>query len=222
MLIQLGGFLLSFASYTYEPNTATRINSNFMTQVSTIKLILASSSIRRLHLLAQIGITPDSIVSPNIDESVTQNENPREYVKRMASAKADAAKQSGKYLLAADTAVVCGTRILPKAETEDAAVDCLSLLSGRRHKVFGSICLLLPNGERRMRLVETTVSFKRLTESEIASYLSSSEWDGKAGGYAIQGRAASFVKHISGSYSNVVGLPLYNVSQLLRGNGYLW
>ena len=222
MLIQLGGFLLSFASYTYEPNTATRINSNFMTQVSTFQLILASSSIRRLHLLAQIGITPDSIVSPNIDESVTQNENPREYVKRMASAKADAAKQSGKYLLAADTAVVCGTRILPKAETEDAAVDCLSLLSGRRHKVFGSICLLLPNGERRMRLVETTVSFKRLTESEIKSYLSSSEWDGKAGGYAIQGRAASFVKHISGSYSNVVGLPLYNVSQLLRGNGYLW
>ena len=222
MPIQLGGFLLSFASYTYESNTATRINSIFMTQVSTIKLILASSSIRRLHLLAQIGITPDSIVSPNIDESVTQNENPREYVKRMASAKADAAKQSGKYLLAADTAVVCGTRILPKAETEDAAVDCLSLLSGRRHKVFGSICLLLPNGERRMRLVETIVSFKRLTESEIKSYLSSSEWDGKAGGYAIQGRAASFVKHISGSYSNVVGLPLYNVSQLLRGNGYLW
>jgi len=222
MLIQLGGFLLSFASYTYEPNTATRINSIFMTQVSTFQLILASSSIRRLHLLAQIGITPDSIVSPNIDESVTQNENPREYVKRMASAKADAAKQSGKYLLAADTAVVCGTRILPKAETEDAAVDCLSLLSGRRHKVFGSICLLLPNGERRMRLVETIVSFKRLTESEIKSYLSSSEWDGKAGGYAIQGRAASFVKHISGSYSNVVGLPLYNVSQLLRGNGYLW
>ena len=222
MPIQLVGFLLSFASYTYEPNIATRINSIFMTQVSTIKLILASSSIRRLHLLAQIGITPDSIVSPNIDESVTQNENPREYVKRMASAKADAAKQSGKYLLAADTAVVCGTRILPKAETEDAAVDCLSLLSGRRHKVFGSICLLLPNGERRMRLVETIVSFKRLTESEIKSYLSSSEWDGKAGGYAIQGRAASFVKHISGSYSNVVGLPLYNVSQLLRGNGYLW
>ena len=222
MLIQLGGFLLSFASYTYEPNTATRINSIFMTQVSTFQLILASSSIRRLHLLAQIGITPDSIVSPNIDESVTQNENPREYVKRMASAKADAAKQSGKYLLAADTAVVCGTRILPKAETEDAAVDCLSLLSGRRHKVFGSICLLLPNGERRIRLVETTVSFKRLTDSEIESYLSSSEWNGKAGGYAIQGRAASFVKHISGSYSNVVGLPLYNVSQLLRGNGYLW
>ena len=193
-----------------------------MTQTTTIKLILASSSPRRLHLLAQIGITPDSIVSPDIDESVTQNEKPREYVKRMASAKADAAKKSGEYLLAADTAVVCGNRILPKAETKDAAVDCLSLLSGRRHKVLGGICLLLPNGERRMRLVETTVSFKRLTESEIDSYLNSSEWDGKAGGYAIQGRAASFVKHISGSYSNVVGLPLYNVSQLLRGNGYLW
>ena len=194
----------------------------FMKQTTTIKLILASSSPRRLHLLAQIGITPDSIVSPDIDESVVQNEKPREYVKRMASAKADAAKKSGEYLLAADTAVVCGNRILPKAETKDAAVDCLSLLSGRRHKVLGGICLLLPNGERRMRLVETTVSFKRLTESEIDSYLNSSEWDGKAGGYAIQGRAASFVKHISGSYSNVVGLPLYNVSQLLRGNGYLW
>ncbi|MEE2933346.1 MAG: Maf family nucleotide pyrophosphatase [Pseudomonadota bacterium] len=193
-----------------------------MTQTTTIKLILASSSPRRLHLLAQIGITPDSIVYPDIDESVTQNEKPREYVKRMASAKADVAKKSGEYLLAADTAVVCGNRILPKAETKDAAGDCLSLLSGRRHKVLGGICLLLPNGERRMRLVETTVSFKRLTESEIDSYLNSSEWDGKAGGYAIQGRAASFVKHISGSYSNVVGLPLYNVSQLLRGNGYLW
>ena len=222
MLIRPGGSLLSFASYTYEPNTGTRITSIFMTQVSAIKLILASSSQRRLHLLAQIGITPDLIVSPDIDESIAQNEKPREYVKRMASAKADAAKQSGKYLLAADTAVVCGNRILPKAETKDAAADCLALLSGRRHKVLGSICLLLPNGERRMRLVETKVSFKRLTESEIETYLSSSEWDGKAGGYAIQGRAASFVKNISGSYSNVVGLPLYNVSQLLRGNGYLW
>ena len=222
MLIQPGGSLLSFASCTYEPNTATKINSIFMTQVSAIKLILASSSLRRLHLLAQIGITPDAVVSPDIDESVIQNEKPREYVKRMASAKADATKQSGKYLLAADTAVVCGNRILPKAETEDAAADCLSLLSGRRHKVLGSICLLLPNGKRRMRLVETTVSFKRLTEGEIESYLVSSEWDGKAGGYAIQGRAASFVKHISGSYSNVVGLPLYDVSHLLRGNGYLW
>ena len=193
-----------------------------MAQVSRMKLILSSSSLRRLHLLAQIGITPDAVVSPDIDESVNRNENPREYVKRMACAKVDAATRPGAYLMAADTAVVCGKRILPKAVSECVAGDCLSLLSGRRHKVLGSVCLLLPNGERRMRVVETTVSFKKLTESEIKSYLHSSEWDGKAGGYAIQGRAATFVKYISGSYSNVVGLPLYDVAQMLRGNGYQW
>ena len=193
-----------------------------MAQVSRMKLILSSSSLRRLHLLAQIGITPDAVVSPDIDESVNRNENPREYVKRMAFAKVDAATRPGAYLMAADTAVVCGKRILPKAVSECVAGDCLSLLSGRRHKVLGSVCLLLPNGERRMRVVETTVSFKKLTESEIKSYLHSSEWDGKTGGYAIQGRAATFVKYISGSYSNVVGLPLYDVAQMLRGNGYQW
>lgn len=193
-----------------------------MAEGTKIDLILASSSSRRIDLLSQIGITPSLIVPPNIDETVQSNEKPREYVQRMSMAKASASKSSGKFLLAADTIVACGARILPKAESYDTASSCLSFLSGRRHRVLGGVCLLLPNGEWRTRVVETVVCFKRLTAGEIDSYLISREWEGKAGGYAIQGSAAVFVKKISGSYSNVVGLPLYEVAQLLIGNGYQW
>jgi septum formation protein len=187
-------------------------------------LILASSSPRRLDLLRQVGIVPDRTLPPDIDETPAKGELPRPHAARLAAAKADAvAAKVGAgegYVLAADTVVACGRRILPKTETETEARRCLLLLSGRRHRVFGAVCVLGPDGRRAARVVMTMVEFKRLSEDEIASYLACGEWQGKAGGYAIQGRAAAFVPAINGSYPNIVGLPLVETLALLGGLGW--
>lgn len=184
-------------------------------------LLLASASPRRRDLLAQIGVVPDRIVPMDIDETPLPRELPRAHAARLAEAKARAAFEAhpGHAVLGADTVVGVGRRILPKTEDEAAARACLDLLSGRRHRVFGGVCLIAPDGTVRRRLVETTVAFKRLSAEELAGYLTSGEWRGKAGGYAIQGRAAALVRQLNGSYSNVVGLPLYETAQLLRGAG---
>lgn len=184
-------------------------------------LVLASASPRRLALLAQIGIVPDRVTPTDIDENVLPDELPRQHAQRLARAKAAAmADPAADYVLAADTVVAVGRRILPKAATEADARRCLALLSGRRHRVLTGVVVLAPCGRRGERLVQTMVGFSRLTERQIAAYLASGEWRGKAGGYAIQGRAAAFIRFISGSYSNVVGLPLYETAQLLRGLGW--
>jgi septum formation protein len=187
-------------------------------------LILASSSPRRLDLLRQVGIHPDRTVPPDIDETPAKGELPRTHAARLASAKASAvaaALGAGEsYVLAADTVVACGRRILPKAETEAQARRCLDLLSGRRHRVHGAVCVLGPAGRRAARIVTTMVQFKRLTEMEIATYLANGEWQGKAGGYAIQGMAAAFIPAINGSYANVVGLPVVETLALLTGLGW--
>ena len=181
-------------------------------------LVLASASPRRLDLLRQIGLEPDAIDPADTDETPKPAETPRAYALRMAKAKlaAVACRHPGALVLAADSVVVCGRRILPKALSEQEARACLKLLSGRRHRVLGGIAVGGPDGSVRARLVETVVRFKRLEPSEIDDYIQSGEWRGKAGGYAIQGRAARFVSFISGSYSNVVGLPLYETMGLLR------
>jgi len=185
-------------------------------------LVLASQSPRRLDLLSQIGITPDRVVPAEIDESALKQELPKDLALRLAQEKAWAVHQNekGAYILAADTVVACGRRILDKAVTEDQARDYLNRLSGRRHIVYGGICLITPEGREIPRLSETKVQFKKLSDAELDIYLRSGEWNGKAGGYAIQGRAAAFVKFISGSYSNVVGLSLYDTMQILNGSGY--
>jgi septum formation protein len=181
-------------------------------------LILASASPRRLDLLRQVGLEPAKIDPADIDETPRPQELPRAYARRMAEAKlaAVAARHPGAVVLAADSVVVCGRRILPKAEVEAEARACLKLLSGRRHRVMGGVAAVGPAGKVRTRLVETVVRFKRLEAAEIDAYLASGEWRGKAGGYAIQGRAAAFVDFISGSYSNVVGLPLFETVALLK------
>lgn len=181
-------------------------------------LVLASASPRRLDLLRQVGLEPVKIDPADIDESPRPRELPRAYALRMAEGKlaAVAARHPGAIVLAADSVVACGRRILPKAETEAEARSCLALLSGRRHRVMGGVAAVGPAGRVRTRLVETVVRFKRLERTEIETYLAGGEWRGKAGGYAIQGRAAAFVDFISGSYSNVVGLPLFETVALLR------
>ena len=181
-------------------------------------LVLASASPRRLDLLRQVGREPAEIDPADIDESPLARELPRAYALRMATAKlaAVAPRHRHAVVLAADSVVVCGRRILPKAETVEEARGCLDLLSGRRHRVLGGLAVAGPDGRVRSRLVETVVRFKRLEATEIQAYLDSGEWQGKAGGYAIQGRAASFVAFLSGSYSNVVGLPLFETEQLLK------
>jgi septum formation protein len=186
-------------------------------------LVLASASPRRLSLLRQIGIEPDAVDPAEIDETPLKGELPRAHVQRLAQAKAAAvaARQPGAFVLAADTVVALGRRILPKAEDEAAARRCLEQLSGRRHRVLGGVVLVAPEGRTAERLVTTAVRLKRLTRAEIERYLESGEWQGKAGGYAIQGRAAAFVPAINGSYSNVVGLPLAETAALLAGLGYL-
>ncbi len=188
--------------------------------MTTPALVLASASPRRLALLAQIGIVPDRVLSPGIDETPQPQELPRAHAQRLARAKAAAAADSAAYVLAADTVVAAGRRILPKAETEQQARDCLKLLSGRRHRVMTGVVLLAPDGRRAERLVQSVVGFARLTDRQIDAYLAGGEWRGKAGGYAIQGYAAAFVRFLSGSYSNVVGLPLFETAQLLRGLGW--
>jgi septum formation protein len=188
--------------------------------VSEPKLVLASASPRRVALLAQIGITPDRVYPTQIDETPLRRELPRPHAERLACAKADAVGAPGCFILAADTVVAAGRRILPKAETETQARACLTLLSGRRHRVMTAVVLRDPTGRRAQRLVESVVGLARLTPVQLRTYLDSGEWQGKAGGYAIQGRAASFVRFLSGSYSNVVGLPLFETAQLLRGLGW--
>jgi septum formation protein len=188
--------------------------------VSQPSLVLASESPRRLELLAQIGITPDRIARPDIDETPRRGELPRIYAARLARAKAAAFAAPDCALLAADTVVAAGRRILPKAETEEQARLSLSLLSGRRHRVITAVILQGPGDRLAERVVESVVAFARLTPTQMQSYVASGEWRGKAGGYAVQGRAAAFIRFISGSYSNVVGLPLFETAQLLRGIGW--
>jgi septum formation protein len=180
-------------------------------------LVLASASPRRLDLLRQIGLEPDAIDPADTDETPKPAETPRAYALRMAMAKLAvvAPRHPDAVVLAADSVVAVGRRILPKAETEAEARACLALLSGRRHKVLGGVAVGSA-GRARTRLVETAVRFKRLEHAEIEDYLCSGEWRGKAGGYAIQGRAAAFVSFLSGSYSNVVGLPLFETLGLLK------
>lgn len=185
-------------------------------------LVLASASPRRRELLAQIGWAPDTIDAADLDEAPLKRELPAELALRLAKAKlaAVASRHPDAFVLAADTVVALGRRMLPKAETEDEALDCLSRLSGRRHRVIGGIAARGPDGTLRHRLVATTVAFKRMTDAEIRSYLATGEWQGKAGGYAVQGRAAAFVSKIGGSYSNVVGLGLAETYALLTGLGF--
>jgi septum formation protein len=191
-------------------------------------LVLASASPRRLQLLNQIGIEPDRLIPAEIDETPQRFELPRSLAKRLALTKAEVARRIAQrdpkleraFVLAADTLVTVGRRVLPKPELTDEAAACLRLLSGRAHRVYTGLCLITPAGKSRQRLVETRVRFKRLSREEIENYLASGEWEGKAGGYAIQGRAGAFVSKIVGSYSNVVGLPLYETMTLLQGEGY--
>jgi septum formation protein len=188
---------------------------------ASARLILASESPRRKALLAQAGIRPAQIIPAAIDESVRKDEQPRPHALRLATekARAVAADHSG-YVLAADTVVSAGRRILPKPENADQVRKCLELLSGRRHQVITAVALITPDGKLRSRVVMTRVSFLRLSKSEIEAYVECREGLGKAGGYAIQGRAETFIKEISGSYSNVVGLPLAETVRLLAGCGY--
>lgn len=186
------------------------------------QLILASASPRRLQLLEQIFLRPDAVIPADIDETVLKGELPAAYAKRIALAKAEkiAATHKDAFILAADTVVACGRRILPKAEDAVTAAQCLDLLSGRRHRVLGGIAVISPQGKSSVRLVTTIVKFKRLTPDEKKNYLGTGDWDGKAGGYAIQGPAAGFIPFINGSYTNVVGLSLPETHQMLHGLGY--
>jgi septum formation protein len=186
-----------------------------------LAFVLASASPRRAALLAQAGLVPARIVAPDVDETPRKQELPRLYALRMAVAKAEvvAAYEREALVLAADTVVVCGRRILPKAEDAGEVERCLRLLSGRRHQVMTALALIAPGVNPRTRVVTTRVAFKVLTPQEIADYVASGEGEGKAGGYAIQGRAEALVKFINGSYSNVVGLPLYEAIGLLNGCG---
>jgi septum formation protein len=192
------------------------------------KLVLASGSPRRVTLINQAGIEPDALRPTDIDETPKRGELPRACANRLARAKAEAAlslvnvdeELKGAYILSADTVVAVGRRILPKAELLDEASQCLRLLSGRNHRVHTAVCLVTPSGAFRQRLVETKVRFKRLNDEDIESYLASGEWRGKAGAYAAQGIAGSFIVKLVGSYTNVVGLPLYETTTLLLGEGY--
>jgi len=184
------------------------------------RLVLASSSPRRLTLLAQIGIVPDRVTSPDIDEAPARQELPRPYAERMAREKLAASPEPDCFVLAADTVVAVGRRILPKAENAKQVRDCLTLLSGRRHRVLTAVALMTPDGRRIERLCETVVAFVRLSPAQIDAYLATGEGEGKAGGYAVNGQAASFVRFLSGSYSGVVGLPLFETAQMLRGAGW--
>ena len=191
-------------------------------------LILASASPRRLQLLGQIGIEPDKLLPSEIDETALHKEQPRALARRLAQTKAEKARHvavrhpdlDGAYVLSADTVVAVGRRLLPKPEFTDEAAASLRLLSGRAHRVYTALCLITPAGKMRNRIVETRLRFKRLSREEIDTYLASGEWEGKAGGYAIQGRAGAFVTKLSGSYTNVVGLPLHETMTLLVGEGY--
>lgn len=185
-----------------------------------MRLILASASARRLDLLARLGVTPDAVIPTEIDETPRKAEIPDRYACRMAMEKAAAVAEPGNLVLAADTVVAAGRRILPKTENEEEARAALSLLSGRRHRVHSAVAVTDAEGRTRTRLSTSLVAFKRLSGEEIAAYLASGEWLGKAGGYAIQGRAEALVRMLSGSHSGVMGLPLYETRALLRAAGY--
>ncbi len=192
------------------------------------RLVLASASPRRFALLQQLGLEPDELIPAGVDETPKRGELPRTLAARLAHEKAIAAsliaqtrnELAGCYLIAADTVVCVGRRILPKCELVDDARDCLDLLSGRAHRVYTGVTLITPKGGKRHRLVETRLRFKRLSSQEIEAYLATGEWRGKAGGYAIQGLAGSFAVRLIGSYTNVVGLPLHETLSLLSGEGY--
>jgi septum formation protein len=188
--------------------------------MARVRLILASASPRRLELLARIGIAPDEVRPAEIDETPRKDELPSAYAARVAAAKAKAAAEPGSLVLAADTVVAAGRRILPKTEDEAEARRMLDLLSGRRHRVLSAVSLIDGDGLARHRLSTSIVTFKRLEPREIDAYLSSGEWRGKAGGYAIQGRAEALVRSLAGSHSGVMGLPLYETRALLRAAGY--
>lgn len=190
--------------------------------ISPSRLVLASASARRLDLLRQIGLQPHSVIAAELDESPRRNETPPQLAQRLAQSKM-AQVYDGKpscYVLGADTVVAVGRRILPKPNDAGEARHCLELLSGRRHHVYTAVAATAPDGPERIRLVDSVVAFKRLTPGEIEWYLASGEWRGKAGGYAIQGRAGRFVRFLRGSYSNVVGLPLFETANLLESLGY--
>src|SRR5262249_15275947 len=206
--LQIGGIALSDAPA--EPRRA-----------APDRLVLASASPRRAALMAQIGWPADIVEPPAIDETVRPGELPRAHALRLAQAKLEAvvARHPGCFVIAADTVVACGRRILPKAEDEATGPRCLALLSGRRHRVHGAIAMAAPSGGRAARLVTTGVTVKRLTAIEIDRYIASDEWRGKAGAYAIQGRAAALISAVTGSYSNVVGLSLFDAYQMLTGLG---
>jgi nucleoside triphosphate pyrophosphatase len=208
--------------------TSRRGASPIASSDTSARLVLASESPRRKALLAQAGIVPDSVRAASIDETPLKGELPRVHALRLAVDKALAvAKKHGDnragssaLVLAADTVVACGRRILPKAESAEAVRDCLKLLSGRQHQVITAVAVIMPDGRIRSRVVLTRVVFSRLTDADVDAYVQCREGIGKAGGYAIQGRAEVFVRHINGSYSNVVGLPLAETVALLRGCGY--
>ncbi|MBO6637392.1 MAG: Maf-like protein [Roseitalea sp.] len=198
-------------------------------------LVLASGSPRRVELLAQAGIEPDRLLPANIDETPFKSEHPRSLARRLSGEKAERARAivdderaalpedergAAPHVIAADTVVAVGSQIMPKAELLDEASQCLRMLSGRAHRVYTGLALVSPKGQLRQRVVETRVRFKRLTREELESYLASGEWKGKAGGYAIQGFAGTFVVKLVGSYTNVVGLPLAETVALLTGEGY--
>lgn len=191
-------------------------------RLERVRLVLASSSPRRLHLLAQVGLTPDSIQPADLDETELKDERPRALALRLAIAKglSVAAGAPGAYVLSADTVVSVGRRILPKAENEADVRHCLKLLSGRIHDVFTGVAVIAPDGRAASRTGACRVTFKRLSHDEIEGYVASGEWRGKAGGYGIQGRAEAFTTGIAGSYSAIVGLPLYETVSLLEGLGY--
>lgn len=197
-----------------------------MTTPPAPQLVLASASPRRRELIARLGIVPDRVAPADIDETPNKAEIPRDYARRMAREKAIAAAamigdaSDGAFVLAGDTVVAAGRRILPKAEDRSTARNCLELLSGRRHRVLSAIALRAPDGTIREKLSETVVRFKRLSENELSAYLASGEWHGKAGGYAIQGAAEGLIAWIQGSHSGVVGLPLYETRALLRASGF--
>lgn len=191
-------------------------------------LILASASPRRLELLKRMGFTPDAVVPADIDESVRKQEKPEDYVKRMAVEKAEKVKgnrqlaigNSEEFILAADTTVVCANRIIGKAETREEASEILRLLRGRKHKVLTAVCVIAPGGEKHIKLVTTTVKFKNAMDAEIEEYLDTNEWVGKAGAYGIQGDPGGFCISINGSFSSVVGLPMYETKNMLLGLGF--
>ena len=184
--------------------------------------MLASASPRRRDLLAQIGLVPDAFDAADLDETPLKDELPPAHAARLARAKAEAVapRHSGAFVLAADTVVACGRRILPKPDDPATVRACLELLSGRRHRVIGGVAVVTPQGRLVQRLVTSNVTFKRLTEDEIADYAATGEGQGKAGGYAIQGLAARYIRAIGGSYSNIVGLPLFETAALLAGLGF--